>query len=161
MSDIKDRRQQAIADIIRSGTPANQEELAERLEQLGFAVTQATVSRDLEQLGAIKVRRDGRLSYVIPTEAAPVSAVPAAPATRLASVVRDWVRSVDCAANLAVIKTPPGTAHLVGVALDQANLALVVGTICGDDTIFVACRKATDAQVFAGQLEAMRYGQAA
>lgn len=156
MREIKDRRQQAIAVLIRTGPPANQEQLAERLEHLGFAVTQATVSRDLEQLGAVKVRRDGRLIYVLPDQVARGSAAP-----RLASVVRDWVRSIDCAANLAVIKTPPGTAHLVGVALDQADLALVVGTICGDDTIFVACRKDADARAFAKQLGSMRYGAAA
>jgi transcriptional regulator of arginine metabolism len=156
MNNLKERRQRAIADLIRTGPPANQEELAERLERLGFAVTQATVSRDLEQLGSVKVRRDGRLSYVLPEQAASGSA-----ALRLASVVRDWVRSIDCAANLAVIKTPPGTAHLVGVALDQAGPALVVGTICGDDTIFVACRTDADARAFAKQLEAMRYGAAA
>ena len=158
MRDIKDRRQLALAGLIRSGPPANQEELAERLEHLGFAVTQATVSRDLEQMGAVKVRRDGLPGYALPDQAAPVLAAPGSPATRLSGVVRDWVRTIDCAANMAVIKTPPGTAHLVGVALDQANLALVVGTICGDDTIFVACRKDSDARVFAGQLEAMRYG---
>lgn len=156
MSDIKDRRQRAIADLIRSGAPANQEELAERLERLGFAVTQATVSRDLEQLGAVKVRRDGRLSYVLPDQVAAGSAGP-----RLASVVHDWVRAIDCAANLVVMRTPPGSAHLVGVGLDVADLQLVVGTICGDDTIFVACRTEADARTFAKQLESMRYGQAA
>jgi len=153
MRDAKDRRQQAIADLIRSGPPANQEELAERLERLGFAVTQATVSRDLEQLGAVKVRRDGRLSYVLPDQVVAGSAAP-----RLAGVVRDWVRSIDCAGNLTVIKTPPGSAHLVGVVLDGADLANIVGTICGDDTIFVACRKEVDAVAFAKHLEAMRYG---
>jgi len=156
MKDTKERRQQAIADLIRSGAPANQEELAERLEGLGFAVTQATVSRDLEQLGAVKVRRDGHLSYALPDQLATGSAAP-----RLTAVVRDWVRSIDCAANLAIIKTPPGTAHLVGVALDQSDVPLAVGTICGDDTIFVACRSDSDARAFARQLESMRYGAAA
>ena len=156
MRDVKDRRQQAIADLIRSGPPANQEELAERLERLGFAVTQATVSRDLEQLGAVKVRRDGRLSYVLPDQVVAGSAAP-----RLASVVRDWVRSIDCAGNLTIIKTPPGSAHLIGVAIDQSDLPEVVGNICGDDTIFVACRKEADAAAFARQLETMRYGKAA
>jgi len=55
-------------------------------------------------------------------------------------VFRDWVRSVDTAGNLVVIKTPPGSAHLVGVALDGSDMTHIVGTICGDDTIFVACR---------------------
>ena len=97
-------------------------------------MTQATISRDLEQIGAVKVRRDGQLSYSLPDQ------VREAPSPRLAAVFRDWVRSVDNAGNLVVIKIPPGSAHLVGVALDGSDLSNIVGTICGDDTIFVACR---------------------
>jgi transcriptional regulator of arginine metabolism len=67
-------------------------------------------------------------------------------------VLRDWVRSIDVAANLVVIKTPPGSAHLIGVALDQSDLPEVIGTICGDDTIFVACREAAEAQALAAKL---------
>jgi transcriptional regulator of arginine metabolism len=125
-----------MADLIRSEMHASQDELVERLSALGFAVTQATISRDLEQIGAVKVRRDGRLGYALP------DAVQAAPAPRLAAVLRDFVRSIDTAANLVVIRTPPGSAHLIGVALDQSDLPEVVGTICGDDTIFVACATA-------------------
>jgi transcriptional regulator of arginine metabolism len=113
---------------------ASQEELAERLAALGYAVTQATISRDLEQIGAVKVRRSGQMSYALPGDVRDTAA------PRLASVLRDWVRSVEPAGNLVVLKTPPGSAHLVGVALDQSDLDEIVGTICGDDTIFVACR---------------------
>jgi transcriptional regulator of arginine metabolism len=134
MTDLKERRQRAITDLIRSRALASQEELADRLTKRGFAVTQATISRDLEQIGAVKVRRDGHLSYSLPDQ------VREAPSPRLAAVFRDWVRSVDNAGNLVVIKTPPGSAHLVGVALDGSDLSNIVGTICGDDTIFVACR---------------------
>ena len=134
MTDLKERRQRAIADLIRSRALANQEELAEHLVKQGFTVTQATISRDLEQIRAIKVRRDGQLSYSLPDQ------VRDAPSPRLAAVFRDWVRSVDTAGNMVVIKTPPGSAHLVGVALDGSDLPHVVGTICGDDTIFIACR---------------------
>ena len=134
MTELKERRQRAIADLIRSRALASQEELAERLTKQGFAVTQATISRDLEQIGAVKVRRDGQLSYSLPEQ------VRDAATPKLAAVFRDWVRSIDPAGNLVVIKTPPGSAHLVGVALDGAEMPEVVGTICGDDTIFVACR---------------------
>jgi transcriptional regulator of arginine metabolism len=65
--------------------------------------------------------------------------------------MRDWVRSVETAANLVVIKTPPGSAHLVGVVLDQSAVPEIVGTICGDDTIFAATRSASDAEVLAGR----------
>ncbi|MEO8455525.1 MAG: arginine repressor [Sphingomicrobium sp.] len=146
MSD-KDRRQRAIGDIIQDSSLASQEELAEMLSDRGFAVTQATISRDLEQLGAVKVRRDGRVSYALPDR---VGGRPAGP--QLATVVRDWVRSIEVAANLVVIKTPPGSAHLVGVVLDQSEIPEIVGTICGDDTIFAACPAESDAQALADRL---------
>jgi transcriptional regulator of arginine metabolism len=146
MTELKERRLRALADVIRSGALASQDELAERLSALGFAVTQATISRDLEQIGAIKVRRDGQLSYALPDT--PLNGT----SPRLAAVFRDWVRSVEPAANLVVIKTPPGSAHLVGVALDQSDLPEIVGTICGDDTIFVACRAAAEAQALSSKL---------
>ena len=146
MSELKERRQRAVADLIRANALASQDEVAARLAGLGFEVTQATVSRDLEQLGALKVRRDGRISYTLP-EAVRSSASP-----RLASVFREWVRSVEPAANLVVIRTPPGSAHLIGVALDNSDLAEIVGTICGDDTIFVACRSEAEAGALAARL---------
>jgi transcriptional regulator of arginine metabolism len=150
MSELKERRQKAVADLIRSQSVSSQEEVALRLGRLGFEVTQATVSRDLEQLGALKARRDGRISYVLPEQLSTNGAAP-----RLASVVRDWVRSVDVAATMVVLRTPPGSAHLVGVALDEAALPEVVGTICGDDTIFAACRSAADAEAIATKLRAL------
>jgi transcriptional regulator of arginine metabolism len=67
-------------------------------------------------------------------------------------VFREWVRTVEPAANLVVIKTPPGSAHLVGVALDNSDLTEIVGTICGDDTIFVACRSGAEAQALTVRL---------
>ena len=146
MSELKERRHRAIADLIRGSALSSQEELADRLSSLGFAATQATISRDLEQIGAVKVRRDGQLSYAMP------DAARATPPPRLASVFREWVRSVEPAANLVVIKTPPGSAHLIGVALDNSNLPEIAGTICGDDTIFVACRSEAEAAALAERL---------
>lgn len=146
MGDLKERRQRAIADLIRANPVASQEELAERLGSLGFAVTQATISRDLDQIGALKVRRNGQLSYSLPEDARN------RPSPRLAAVFRDWVRSVEPAASMVVIKTPPGSAHLVGVVLDQSELPEIAGTICGDDTIFVACRSAPEAETLSAKL---------
>ena len=146
MTDLKERRQRAIADLIRSSALSSQDELADRLGSLGFAVTQATISRDLEQIGAVKVRRDGQISYALP-ETVRNGASP-----RLAAVFREWVRTVEPAANLVVIRTPPGSAHLVGVVLDNAEVPQIVGTICGDDTIFVACRSGADATALAVRL---------
>lgn len=154
MSRATDERRNALAQLIRSRAPASQEDVAEQLAAMGYAVTQATVSRDLEQLGAMKVRRDGRLAYALP------EATGAAGGSRLAVVLRDWARSIAVAGNLVVIKTPPGSGHLIGVALDEAELFGVVGTICGDDTIFVATPGAPEAGRVAAQLDAMRSGQA-
>jgi transcriptional regulator of arginine metabolism len=147
MTEVRSRRQRAIAELLRQEPVGSQEEVTERLCAAGFAVTQATVSRDLEQLGAVKVRRNGELTYALPDQ------VRGAPNPRLAAGFRDWVRSIDVAANLVVIRTPPGSAHLVGVALDQSELPEIVGTICGDDTIFVACPAISDAQALAERLK--------
>ena len=115
MTELKERRHRAVADLIREHALASQEEVAARLAALGFEVTQATVSRDLEQLGALKVRRDGRISYALPDQLVANSASP----SRLTAVIRDWVRSIDVAATIVVLKTPPGSAHLVGVARER------------------------------------------
>ena len=149
MTELKVRRHRAVADLIREHELASQEEVAARLASLGFEVTQATVSRDLEQLGALKVRRDGRISYALPDQL-PANGVSS---SRLATVLRDWVRSIDVAATIVVLRTPPGSAHLVGVALDESVLPEIVGTICGDDTVFAACRSAADAEALAARLD--------
>jgi transcriptional regulator of arginine metabolism len=149
MNGTKEQRQRAIADLIRSGAMASQEELAERLAALGYAVTQATISRDLDQLGAIKVRRGGRLGYVLRDQ------VRETPGPRLSAVLRDWVQSIEAAASLVVVKTPPGSAHLVGVVLDRGDLTEIVGTICGDDTLFVACRSNVEAGKLSAKLQAL------
>ena len=154
MSDLKERRQRAITDLIRSQALASQEELADRLGSLGYAVTQATISRDLEQIGAVKVRRGRQLSYALPDQ------VVESQSPRLHAVFRDWVRSIETASNLVVIKTPPGSAHLVGVVLDGSGVNEIVGTICGDDTIFVATRSGTDATALAAKFEAAMIGHA-
>lgn len=153
MSELKDRRQRAMADLIREHALANQEEVAARLSALGFEVTQATVSRDLDQIGALKVRRNGRIGYALPDQLNG-NATP----SRLAGVLRDWVRSIDVAATIVVLKTPPGSAHLVGVALDEAAPEEMVGNICGDDTIFAACRSIEDAEALTAKLKGLSTG---
>ena len=154
MSRATDDRRDALAQLIRSRAPSSQDEVAEQLAAMGYAVTQATGSRDREQLGAMKVWRDGRLAYALPE----ASGAPGG--SRLALVLRDWARSIAVAGNLVVIKTPPGSGHLIGVALDEAELAGIVGTICGDDTIFVATPGASEASRVSAQLDALRSGQA-
>jgi transcriptional regulator of arginine metabolism len=149
VTDAKARRQQAIMELIRNEVMHSQEEVAHRLGELGFVATQATVSRDLVELGAVKVRRDGRIGYALPADAPPPRT-----AHRLESVIRQWVQSIRPAGNLLVMRTPPGSAHVVGFAIDQARLDDVVGTICGDDTIFIAFETPLAAQAFAESLQA-------
>jgi transcriptional regulator of arginine metabolism len=141
MSDARQRRQKTIADLIRAEPLASQEEVTARLGALGFTVTQATVSRDLEQIGAVKVKRGGALAYALPEQLADNDWA----AARLRRILAEWMLSVEEAGNLLVLRTPPGSAHLVGLALDQAKLAEVAGTICGDDTLFVALRDGVEA----------------
>ncbi|HUE79594.1 MAG TPA: arginine repressor [Sphingomicrobium sp.] len=145
MAHSKAKRLRAITDLIRSQNVANQEELGEALAGAGFRVTQATISRDLDELGAVKIRKGNGVAYAMPGQLA--SSSWARP--RLAAVIREWVHSIQTAGNLIVLKTPPGSAHLVGVALDQAELPEVVGTICGDDTIFVATSSSSAAKYLA------------
>ncbi|HEX8224342.1 MAG TPA: arginine repressor [Allosphingosinicella sp.] len=136
MTDARARRQKAIADLIRAEPLGSQEEVTARLGAIGFTVTQATVSRDLDQMGAVKVKRGGALSYALPDQLGDNDWA----AARLRRILAEWVLSVEAAGNLLVVKTPPGSAHLVALALDQAKLDEVAGTISGDDTLFVALR---------------------
>jgi transcriptional regulator of arginine metabolism len=151
MTDTRARRLRALAEAIRAGALASQEEVTERLKALGFAVTQATVSRDLEQLGAVKVKRGGVLSYALPDQigAADWSA------GRLERILREWVVSIEPAGQLLVLKTPPGSAHLVASAIDHAQLPEIAGTVSGDDTLFVAARDGIALSLILARFERM------
>jgi len=140
VTEGRTRRQKAIAELVRSEPLASQEEVTARLRALGFSVTQATVSRDLDGMGAVKVKRGGVMSYALPDQIGDSDWAGA----RLKRIFAEWVQSVEAAGNLVVLRTPPGSAHLVGLALDQAKLPEVAGTICGDDTLFVALRDGVD-----------------
>jgi transcriptional regulator of arginine metabolism len=151
MSEARSRRQKAIADLIRAEPLGSQEEVTARLGAIGFPVTQATVSRDLDQIGAVKVKRGGSLSYALPDQLGGNDWA----AARLQRILQEWVLSIEAAGNLLVVKTPPGSAHLVGLALDQAQLDEVAGTICGDDTLFVALKDGVEAGYLASRFRKM------
>lgn len=148
MSGTQARRRRAVAELIRSGALTSQDELVARLRGQGFAVTQATVSRDLDQLGAVKIRKSGAVSYALPDALGDSDWA----GRRLSALIAEWARSIEPAGNLVVIRTPPGLAHLIGVALDQAELPDVVGTISGDDTLFIATRGSAKAAALAKRL---------
>ncbi len=151
MTDSRTRRHKALADLLRAEAIGSQEEVTARLKGAGFEVTQATVSRDLVQLGAVKVKKGGAVAYALPDQ---IGASDWA-AARLQRILAEWVQSVEAAGNLLVLKTPPGSAHLVGLALDQAQLEEVAGTISGDDTLFIALRDGVSPGVMADRFRTL------
>src|SRR3954462_11586640 len=141
-------RHARIVELIRTSTVRSQTELAELLAGAGIQVTQATLSRDLEELGAVKVSG----SYLIPEDGTrPLREVEDAPA-RLLRLLRELLTGVDASGNIAVLRTPPGAAPFLASALDRAGLPDVVGTIAGDDTILVVARDVTGGKALAEKL---------
>ena len=141
----KTQRQHRIARLLQQQAVASQARLVELLASDGITATQATVSRDLEELGAVKVRvPGGEAAYAIPE--LPRDQV--APQDHLGRVLGEWVVEVAHSANVVVVRTPPGSAHVVGSALDRAGLDEIIGTVAGDDTlIVVASERAGGARV--------------
>lgn len=147
----KAQRQRRIGEWLRDHRVGSQEELVAQLALAGITATQATVSRDLDELGAVKSRRGGAIGYVLP-----LAVEPAQPAAMLDRLLADWVTDIVEANGLIVLRTPPGSANLVANALDAAALDGVAGTIAGDDTIFIALGDGTSAGIVAGQLRRRR-----
>lgn len=134
----KVQRQQAIAKLIAKHAVTNQPQLVDLLAEDGIAATQATVSRDLEDLGAVKVRvPGGDTVYAIP-EYEPQRI---APEDQLRRVMGEWVAEVRHSGNLVVLRTPPGCAHVVASALDRSGMPGILGTVAGDDTLLVVAEE--------------------
>ena len=130
----KNQRQHRIVLLIEQQAVTSQAQLVELLAASGVVATQATLSRDLEEIGAVKVRAAGGESvYAVPE--LPKDRV--APEDHLRRVLGEWVVDVAASANLVVVRTPPGSAHVVASALDRAGLPEIIGTVAGDDTIMV------------------------
>jgi transcriptional regulator of arginine metabolism len=128
----KNQRQHRVAKLLETRTVTSQTQLVELLAADGVVATQATVSRDLEDLGAVKVRvAGGEVAYAIPE----LPTEQHAPEDHLRRVLGDWVVEVNQSHNLVVLRTPPGSAHVVGSALDRSNLDGLIGTVAGDDTL--------------------------
>ncbi|MGB0101370.1 MAG: arginine repressor [Nocardioides sp.] len=141
----KNARHQRIVELVTHQEVRSQAELADLLAENGLRVTQATLSRDLVELDAIKVRAaSGALIYAVPAEggdrrpAAPGET--AAAAARLARLCGELLVSADASANLVVLRTPPGAAQFLASAFDKAEFPEVLGTIAGDDTVLVIGR---------------------
>ncbi|HET6833047.1 MAG TPA: arginine repressor [Acidimicrobiales bacterium] len=148
----KPQRQHRVARLLSDHDVTSQGQLVELLAAEGVAATQATVSRDLEDLGAIKVRgRGGETVYAIPE----LPREQRAPEDHLRRVFSEWVVEVAHSANLVVLRTPPGSAHVVGSALDRSGLPDVIGTVAGDDTLVVVVAEGTTGAAMARQLAEM------
>ena len=144
-----------IVELVREVPIHSQAELLGLLSHDGIEATQATVSRDLEELGAIKVRGvdGGAPQYLIPEDGGPR---PMAGGTgRLARLLAELLVSHSHSANLAVLRTPPGAAQFLASAIDRAGLDDVIGTIAGDDTILVVARDGLSGRDVADQLAAL------
>lgn len=142
----KTSRQHKIVQLLGDVPVSSQTQLVELLEAEGIEATQATVSRDLEDIGAMKVRvPGGDLVYGLPEHTNET----VAPADHLRRVLSDWVAEVNHSHNLIVVKTPPGSAHVVASALDRSGLDGVLGTVAGDDSILIVASEETTGKLLA------------
>jgi transcriptional regulator of arginine metabolism len=131
---VKAQRQRRIVQLLRHRRVSSQEELARLLRRNGEQVTQATLSRDLEELGAVKLRENGGVVYRMPEE-------PPSNEERLRHIMQEFALDVEPSGNLVLVKTPPAGAGAVARAIDTAGLREIAGTIAGDDTVMVVCRE--------------------
>jgi transcriptional regulator of arginine metabolism len=145
----KHQRQHRITKILESRPVTSQAELVALLAEEGVEATQTTVSRDLDDLGVVKVRLPGGdTAYALPE----LPSQQMAPEDHLRRVLGEWVVDVESSANLVVLRTPPGSAHVVGSALDRSGFEGVVGTVAGDDTVLVVVDDTVGGATMAGRL---------
>ena len=145
--DARERRRARLRGLVAQHAVSSQAELVALLAREGVTATQATVSRDLDELGITKARgADGRVSYALPE-------MPA-----LAQSLRQFVLTVEASGNLAVVRTPPGTAAAVAIAIDGADVPGVLATLQGDDTVLVVAREPATGRDVADRLLATKHG---
>jgi transcriptional regulator of arginine metabolism len=148
----KNQRQHRIARLLSATPVGSQAQLVALLAAEGVEATQTTVSRDLEELGALKVRLPGGDSaYALPE--LPTQQV--APAEHLRRVLGEWAVEITASGNLVLLRTPPGCAHVVASALDRSGLEGVLGTVAGDDTLLVVVAEGRSGRAVAGRLAAL------
>ncbi len=148
----KPQRQHRIGRLLEEQPVSSQGQLVELLASEGIVATQATVSRDLEELGAVKVRiPGGTMAYAVPEVSKDRSG---GADDHLRRVMGEFVVEVSHSGNVVVLRTPPGSAHVVASALDRAGVPEVLGTVAGDDTMIIVCAEhvggATIAERLAG-----------
>ena len=136
-------RQARILELLESTRVSSQVQLSELLLDEGIDITQATLSRDLDELGAKKVRprAGGRAYYTVTSDTGSINVVQSGPREKLRRMIEELVVSVDYTGNTTVLRTPPGAAQYLASYIDRVGLDEVVGCIAGDDTIFVLARE--------------------
>ena len=149
----KPQRHHRILRILEQQAVSSQSQLVQLLEVDGVVATQATVSRDLEELGAVKVRiPGGTLAYAIPDY---TRGERSATDDHLKRLMSEFVLEVAHSANIVVLRTPPGSAHVVASALDRAGLPDILGTVAGDDTLFLVVNDSVGSASVATDLAAL------
>jgi len=159
----KGARQQKIVDLLAHHQVRSQTELADLLARAGVTVTQATLSRDLVELDAVKIRlASGALVYAVPAEGGDRTpravGESLASGSRLARLLGELLSSADASANLALLRTPPGAAQFLASAFDRAELPDILGTIAGDDTVLVISRRPDGGPALAERFLALANG---
>jgi transcriptional regulator of arginine metabolism len=142
------RRRQRLIELLRGGLEATQDEIGERLAADGFSATQATISRDLDDIGAVRRHSNGHTVYALPDRNGP-------PDGFGKRIFAELVRSVSSSGNLVVVRTYPGMAPTVGAVLDQSAVSGVLGTVAGDDTVLVVAEESIGGKKLAKQIEGL------
>lgn len=135
MEVMKQLRQRAIRDLVEQRPIRTQQELAAALRERGFRTTQATISRDVAELGLVKSSRNGTHAYALPPR---LREADASGEERIRRLLREMPVEIREAGTMLVLRTLPGSAHALAAAMDRARWPEVVGSIAGDDTVFVA-----------------------
>ncbi len=144
---MKNKRQEKILEFIKSEKIDTQDELLKRLKESGFDVTQATVSRDIKELKLVKVSTgEGGYKYAVRDQNDPKQTV------KYLSIMKETVTSIKCADNLIVVKTYTGMAQAACAAIDAVYHTQILGSIAGDDTIFIALESSVTAHALANEI---------
>jgi transcriptional regulator of arginine metabolism len=145
INSVSARRLAAIS-AIGTGRIHSQDDLVQALKKAGYPVTQATASRDIEEIGAVRIRNQkGEMVYSIAEDSDSSLA-------RSMPLPQELILSVDASGNLAVVRTPPGGAQLLASSLDHSGIKEIIGTIAGDDTVLVVSKSATGGSALAREL---------
>lgn len=144
----KTQRQHRIAELLERHVISTAAQIVQRLQSEGIAATQATVTRDLQELGTIKIRDEHGARRIIISSGPKLSA---APLEHLRRMMGEWVVSVESSSNLVVVRTPPGCAHVVASALDRSALEGVLGSVAGDDTVLVIAQESRGGTALAAE----------